>query len=426
MTDRKDIPADNRKVTLVEEQHGLTVRVEHGCMLNKALERAGVHLEGPCGGRGTCGQCEVVISGGEVSPPTRAELRRLTEHKRLHGHRLACQTRVLGDVSAMVREATPRGQRILTTGVGDLHSISPRVRACDVALRPPSLEDPRGDDRRLAHELSTHHGMTCVCPDVTFLRDELAVLRTQDWRARVLVRGNELIGLKEPYSPILGLAVDIGTTGIAAYLCDLEHGHILGETGILNPQHVCGEDIITRIDAARRSPEQAERLQHLVVQAINRLTVDLTNHAGHEPGDVAEFVIVANTAMHHLFLGLPLDQLARAPHVPAVSMDTEVKARQIGLVSTAGAYVCLPPNPAAFVGSDHLAMLAASGAEDSPGPALYIDIGTNTEICLVADETMTCVSCASDRPLKEGISVAECARGRERSNVYAWPMGEWN
>jgi len=204
-----------------------------------------------------------------------------------------------------------------------------------------------------------------------------------------------------PHSPVLGVAVDLGTTGVAAYLCDLEEGSILAEAGVLNPQGAFGEDIITRIEAARRSAEEAERLQESAVDAINRLTLELTGAVGHQAQDIAELVVVGNTAMHHLFLALPLDQLARVPHLPAVSGNTEVKARYMGLKSAPGAYVCLPPNPAAFVGSDHVAMLVASGAEQTSEPALFIDIGTNTEICLVADETMTSVSCASG-PAFEG------------------------
>lgn len=397
----EDTRADKQMLTVVAEDRGLVVHVEHGCSLNRALEQAGVNLEGPCGGRGTCGQCEVVISGGAVTPPTRAELRRLNEQKRQQGCRLACQTRVLGDLSVTIQEAEPGAQRILTAGAGNLQSISPPVRAYDVELDPPSLLDARGDDRRLRDDLLTNYGVECACVDVSCLREASLGLRKQNWGARALIRGNELIGLTQRDAPVLGAAVDLGTTGLAAYLYDLGTGNILGEAGILNPQHARGEDIITRIEAARSSFEEAARLKQSAVGGINRLTSQLARNAGHEAKDIAEVVVVGNTVMHHLFLGLPLDQLARAPYVPAVSMVAEVKARQIGLKSAQGAYVYLPPNPAAFVGSDHLAMLVACGAEHSLEPALFVDIGTNTEICLAVEETMTSVSCASG-PAFEG------------------------
>jgi uncharacterized 2Fe-2S/4Fe-4S cluster protein (DUF4445 family) len=383
------------------EDRDLVIHAEHGSPLNGALEQAGVYLEGPCGGRGACGLCEVMISGGDVNPPTRAELRQLSEDKRLQGYRLACQTRVLGDIHVTVAQAESGTQRILTTGTSDFRSVSPPVRAYDLVLEPPSLSDPKGDDRRLLDELLRNHGIDCGSMDVTCLREASVLLRKQDWSVRALVRGRELIALTESVSQVLGVAVDLGTTGIAAYLCDLEDGEILGTSGILNPQHTRGEDIIARIEAARKSSDNAGRLQEMVLDAINSLTSELAGEVGHKARDIAETVIVANTAMHHLLLGLPLDQLARAPHVPAVSTDVEVKARDIGLDAAQGAYAYLPSNPAAFVGSDHVAVLIACGAEQSSGPALFIDIGTNTEICLVVDETMTSVSCASG-PAFEG------------------------
>ncbi len=405
MTDLKDNTGDSEKVSVVVEDRGLVVEVERGCLLNKALEQAGVELEGQCGGRGACSQCEVKISGETVTPPTRAELRRLGERKRLQGYRLACQTRVLGDIAIQIVQPETGGQRILTTGVGELTNISPPVTAHDVELNPPSLQDPRGDDRRLLDDLATNYGIECRFLDLTCLRGASLLLRKRDWKARVLIRGHEIIGLAKSHTPVLGMAVDLGTTGVAAYLCDLEDGNILGEAGILNRQHTFGADIVTRIEAARSSSKVAGRLQQLAVDAINALTLDLTRDAGHETHDIAELVIVGNTAMHHLFMGLPLDQLARAPHVPAVSVNAQVKTRDLGLMSAQGAYVHFPPNPGGFVGSDHLAMLVASGVDNSPEPALFIDLGTNTEICLVAEGTLTSVSCASG-PAFEGVNLS--------------------
>jgi uncharacterized 2Fe-2S/4Fe-4S cluster protein (DUF4445 family) len=146
-------------------------------------------------------------------------------------------------------------------------------------------------------------------------------------------------------------------------------------------------------------------LQDLAVKAINRIGRELLEEVGREPHEIAELVIVGNTAMHHLVTGLPVKQLARAPFIAATNLEMEVKARELGLAFAEGAYLFLPPNVAAFIGSDHIAMLLAAETEETTGPTLFIDIGTNTEICLVEGEQMTSVSCASG-PAFEGVHLS--------------------
>jgi uncharacterized 2Fe-2S/4Fe-4S cluster protein (DUF4445 family) len=199
--------------------------------------------------------------------------------------------------------------------------------------------------------------------------------------------------------------VDLGTTKVAGYMVDLDTGRILSAKGIMNPQTARGEDVITRIDLARRNDAEAGLLQKMAVEAVDDLMADLSSQAGASPEDILETVVVGNTAMHHLFLGLPVDQLARAPHVPGVGHSVDIKAREAGLAASPGGYVHLPPNIAGFIGSDHVAMIQGSGVFAAGGTALALDIGTNTEICLVHEGSMTCVSCASG-PAFEGARIA--------------------
>jgi uncharacterized 2Fe-2S/4Fe-4S cluster protein (DUF4445 family) len=197
------------------------------------------------------------------------------------------------------------------------------------------------------------------------------------------------------------LAVDLGTTKIAGYLVDLSDGKTLAAKGIMNPQISLGEDIISRMTAVINSPDEAVRIQKLAVEAISELAGDLCAEVKLNKEEIVEAVVVGNTAMHHLFLGLPVRQLALSPFVPAVSRALDIKARDLGLLIAPGAYVHILPNIAGFVGADHVSMLLATEAGKAQGPTVALDIGTNTEVSLIKQGKITAVSCASG-PAFEG------------------------
>jgi uncharacterized 2Fe-2S/4Fe-4S cluster protein (DUF4445 family) len=199
----------------------------------------------------------------------------------------------------------------------------------------------------------------------------------------------------------LGLAVDLGTTKIAGYLVDLSNGRTLAAKGVMNPQISYGEDIISRINGVVKSPEDGVQIQKAAVEAINELAIDLCAQVSAKPEEIVEAVVVGNTAMHHLFLGLPVRQLALSPFVPAVSQALDVKAHEVGLHIAPGAYIHLLPNIAGFVGADHVAVLLATEAFTAKGPIVALDIGTNTEVSLVNKGQVTATSCASG-PAFEG------------------------
>ncbi|MCX5886720.1 MAG: ASKHA domain-containing protein, partial [Proteobacteria bacterium] len=192
-----------------------------------------------------------------------------------------------------------------------------------------------------------------------------------------------------------GLAVDLGTTKIAAYLIDLENGNTLASEGIDNPQIPYGEDVITRISYAME--HDGIRLQQAVIDGLNSLIEKLCP----EPEWIVEMTLVGNTAMHHLFLGLPVKQLGVAPYLPVVQGSLDVKARDIGLNTAPGAYVHLLPNVAGFIGADHTAMILATGIYKTDKTVLGLDIGTNTEVVLAHRGRLMSTSCASG-PAFEG------------------------
>ncbi len=276
----------------------------------------------------------------------------------------------------------------------------PAVLARDAHLSPPTLDSPVPDDSNLWTSL----GLTAGRMDFQVQHLLSQSLRDLDWHVRVALRNDEIVALGAPGTKWFGLAVDIGTTKIAGYLLDLESGKTLASKGMMNPQISYGEDFISRIVAATKSTESAIKLQSLVVDALSQLAVDLCAEINANPAEIVDAVVVGNTAIHHLFLRLPVKQLGLAPYIPAVCSPVDLKAREIGLKLAPGAYVHLLPNIAAYVGADHVAMLLATRIDESERTTLAIDIGTNTEICLKHGGRMTSVSCASG-PAFEGAHI---------------------
>jgi uncharacterized 2Fe-2S/4Fe-4S cluster protein (DUF4445 family) len=223
------------------------------------------------------------------------------------------------------------------------------------------------------------------------------------------MRKGLIIAILPPSSPLLGLAIDVGTTKLAAYLCDLTTGSILAKAGVMNPQTAFGEDVISRISYADNVSNGRKTLQSRLVATLNQLISDLclqarNNQAPATPEQIVEVVVVGNTAMHHLFVGLPVHQLGVAPYVPAVSESLEIDVNKIGLNIAPGAKIYLPPNIAGYVGADHVSMLLATGIWSTPKTAIALDIGTNTEISLIHHNEIISCSCASG-PAFEGAHI---------------------
>lgn len=373
--------------------------------LLESARRLGVDLVSICGGMGSCARCIVQVLSGQVSEPTLEEQATFTPRQLDQGFRLACQTVPRGDCKLHVPpESLTAPQRTQVEGLEVAVTPEPPVRPFDVQLTPPSVHAPEADAQRLWAALAAQYQIPAGTLDLPVLQSLSPQLRRSNWQVRVALRGSEIVALGSPSTRWLGLAVDIGTTKIAGYLVDLESGKTLASQGMMNPQISYGEDVISRISAATREPAQAARLQTLLVDALSQMAQDLCAHVNAQPDDIVEAVVVGNTAIHHLFLRLPVEQLGLAPYVPAVRSALDVKAREIGLRIAPGAYVHLLPNIAGYVGADHVAMLLATQLAGAPGIVLAIDIGTNTEICLNVRGQMTSVSAASG-PAFEGAHI---------------------
>jgi len=292
-------------------------------------------------------------------------------------------------------------QRVQVEGLDVRVSPKPSVRACRLQLTAPSLETPQADVDRLLKALNQQCKLRCAKLDIGALRAISDQLRSWNWKSQAVVRDTELIAILPPKSHLLGLAIDLGTTKIAGYLVDLSDGRTLAARGIMNPQISYGEDIISRINRVVKSPEEGVKLQKLAVDAVNNLCAELCAEASAKREEIVEAVLVGNTAMHHLFLRLPVKQLAVSPFVPAISRALDVRARDLGLDIASGSYVHLLPNIAGFVGADHVSMLLASDAWRARRTTLALDIGTNTEVSLIYKGKINTTSCASG-PAFEG------------------------
>lgn len=399
----KDITTEERTVEF--EPLGRRVRVALGTTLSEAARRAGVSLTALCGGAGTCRACRVRVLAGQVSPPSDSE-RELADE----GLRLACRTAVLDDVRVLVPpESISASQRIQLEGRWRSIAPDPTLSQYDVTTTPPDLDDLRSDEARLLDALRRQHGLTGLRLDPLVMSPISQTLREQGWRVRLVARGGEVIAATAQDATPLGLAVDIGTTKLAAYLVELETGRTLASAGSMNPNIGHGEDVVSRIAYTMDGEDHADELQRALVEALDDLTRELCERAGHSSKEVHEVVLVGNTCNHHLVLGLPVDQLGRAPYVPALSAASDVKARELGLDLGPGANVHLLPNVAGFVGADHVATILASGIHEMDDVVLGLDIGTNTEVVLAVGDRLLSCSTASG-PAFEGAHIHDGMR----------------
>ena len=373
-----------------------------GDSLLACARKLGVDIISLCSGKGTCRACKVKVIDGTVSEATPIEREVFSPQELAAGCRLACQTYPTSNVRVSVpTESMTTPQRIQIEGLEITVPPKPVVTAYRVKLPAPSLSDPRGDSERLLETLNQQHQLACETIDIDVLRQLSPQLRSWAWQCQAAVRDDEVVAIGPVASRKLGLAIDLGTTKVAGYLVDLSQGRTVAAQGIMNPQISYGEDVVSRISHALSSATGGRRLQRLAAKAINQLASKLCAQVGTRVDEITDSVVVGNTAMHHLLLGLPLAQLAQAPFVPAVSQAVDLKARDLGLKVAPGAYTHLLPNIAGFIGGDHVAMLLATSAWQAEGVLLAIDIGTNTEVSLIDGDEITSVSCASG-PAFEG------------------------
>ena len=381
------------------EPMGVNLEIAEDERLLDALLRAGIEVAGTCAGKGTCGKCFVRLGAGELSDLTGAELGKLPARLRLDGWRLACQASPRGaKLSLEVRETSGR-RRILTTSRLRHGAARPAVALVPLELPKPTFEDVRSDEQRLRDALGAAEVPLGVMQRLP------AVVRAGKWRLIAVLYGRRVLdlypGAEAP--PLYGVAVDVGTSKIIAYLFDLIAGTLVDQEAIENPQMRYGEDIISRIDQAFEADKLAT-LAAAVRGGINTTLHTLYARQEIEAREVCDMTVVGNTAMHHLALGLSPQGLGAAPFPPAVDLPLTLRAIELGIDIQPEGGVHFPPPIAGFVGSDALSVITATHLAGKRRPTMAIDIGTNTEIALSHDGRVTVTSCASG-PAFEGYQI---------------------
>jgi uncharacterized 2Fe-2S/4Fe-4S cluster protein (DUF4445 family) len=391
----------------VELSTGQTV-MEAGRQLAQRGQSA---IESPCGGKGHCGQCRVIVLNGKVSAPSSTEKSFINPSDLERGVRLACQCVALDSARVEILPESMSAAADLQITGGDVRvSLDPPVRRMTVRLQPTTRQYPFSLWRQIEDQLTASHGVRDlrVAPHLIREHDPTATDTTLD----VILRGCEVTGLypaEDSNAPLLGMAVDLGTTKIAGYLVDLESGALLASEGVMNPQTRLGADVISRLTHATEHPDNAAELSILARDCINHLAGTLTRRCNVASACIEQVVIAANTAMHHLLLQWPIRQLGFSPYLPASTAPVAIGAGELDLNVGRDAVIYLLPPLAGYVGGDHLAMILATGMDEARAVTLGLDIGTNTELVLACNGNLFSCSCASG-PAFEGAQIRQGVR----------------
>ncbi len=397
--------ADKKTFTVDMQPVGRRIDIQPGETILNASRSAGVGIISLCGGEGWCDSCQVRIASGDVNEPSATEISTIGQERIDADYRLACQTIPLSDVKIDIPpESLSTPQRLQVEGTDFNIPVAPIVKAVDLELSPPSLHDLRADADRIISALA-EQGHLHSRINLAVLKNMSGLIRDYKWSARFIIRENEVIAVLPSESEIFGIAVDIGTTKIAIYLVNLSTGEIVEKTGEMNPQIAYGEDIISRISYTREHEAGRRELQEEITDTLNNKIGELCELAGIVRSQIVDSVIVGNTAMHHLFAGLPVVQLVFAPYVPALNAAIDFRSQDLGVQMAPGAYIHLLPNIAGYVGADHSAVILSTELWKTKETVLAIDIGTNTEISLVCDGKISSCSCASG-PAFEGAHIS--------------------
>jgi len=399
MSDKKikiNIEPIGKKILLNEPAGGL-----------KSIIDAGIGIKSVCAGKGTCGKCRIIILGKEKKPPNRQEQEILSPDEIRDGVRLACQQIFDRDLTVYLPSSSlSEEQKLRIAGEEKEIEVDPPCRKYFLKLKESSLRDLQPDFDRIKSVLRERYNLRVDSIDHGTLVEMPSVIRDNLWEITITVKNDEIILIEggNRTGSNYGLAVDLGTTKIAVFLVDLISGKTVGSKGIINPQIIYGEDVMSRLNFAMQSQDNADKIQKILTRKINESVAELCVKNKLSNKEITEVVVVGNTAMHHLLLRLPVNQLGLSPFVTLTNESIEIKAREIGIKIAPGGYIFLPPPIAGFVGSDHLAMIMATEIYKKKGNYLGIDIGTNTEILLKSNNKITCVSTASG-PAFEGAHI---------------------
>jgi uncharacterized 2Fe-2S/4Fe-4S cluster protein (DUF4445 family) len=391
-----------------------------GTPLLQAARSLGVDLDSVCGGRGLCGRCQILVAQGEfakhgvtssalsLSPFSETEARYARRQPLADGRRLSCAARVAADVVIDVPESSQVHRQVVRKDA-EVRAIEldPVVRLHYVEVKPPDMHDPSGDLRRLYEALELEWGLKDLATDLSVLQVLQSSLRTGAWQVTVAVHAGRQIIAVWPglYQHAHGLAIDIGSTTIAAHLCDLMSGEVVASAGLMNPQIRFGEDLMSRVSYSMMNPGGAASMTAAVREALSALAADVARSARITPEDILEATLVGNPIMHHLLLGIDPVELGGAPFALATDHSLTLRASAIDLKLHRNARIYVLPCIAGHVGADAAGMVLAERPDLSTAMTLLVDVGTNAEIVLGNSSRL--VACSSPTgPAFEGAQIS--------------------
>ena len=376
---------------------GLRGRFALDTPLLDVARKLGVDIDSVCGGRALCGRCQVILSEGEfakhgitsrpehLSAVNAAETRYAEKRGLDEGRRLSCQANLRGDVVIDVpAESQVHKQLVRKRADARVIEIDPVVTLHYVEVAQPDMDDPSSDLRRVIQALKAQWGLEGLQADLRVLHGLQVALRKGDWKVTVAVReGVQIIDVRSGFADRAhGLAVDIGSTTIAAHLCDLSTGEVVAAAGAMNPQIRFGEDLMSRVSYLMMNPGGDGEMTRVVRETIDKLAAEVAEEAGIEVSDILELTFVGNPIMHHLLLGVSPIELGFAPFALATDESLTIWASELDLHVHQNARVYVLPCIAGHVGADSAGVILAEGPHLSDELMLIVDVGTNAEIVL--------------------------------------------
>jgi uncharacterized 2Fe-2S/4Fe-4S cluster protein (DUF4445 family) len=383
------------------------VTVPENSTILQGIRKAGISFELPCSGFGLCGKCKVAATG-ELEQPTSDEMKFIDQGK---NERLACCAKVKGEVCV---EFICREKKIQTinSGFARKAGIDSNIKLVDLGAIEAKSSTPFSET--IKYEIK----------DVDLYKKISELEADKNLEAGSIcgvIWNNELIDLFKEKREILAAAVDIGTTGISAYLIDLESGEILNKLSSLNPQTEYGGDVISRISWCMTHQEGTKLLQKLISDELNRLMRKLTD-GRFSAEQIYNIVVAGNTTMLHLLAGINPSSMAVAPYRPVLLNSATFRASEIGISINEGGRVTLLPGVSAYVGADIIAGISATEFNKNKKNSIFIDIGTNGEIAAISGGKMVCTSTAAG-PALEGMNIS-CGCRAEKGAIESFDIDE--
>ncbi len=395
-----------------------------------AARQLGVDLDSVCGGRGICSKCQITPSYGEFSKHgvtveadalsewNAVEQRYKDKRGLIDGRRLGCQAKIERDVVIDVPpESQVHKQVVRKRAEAREITMNPSTRLYYVEVEKPDMHKPSGDMERLVEALEDQWQLNGVKTDLHILHQLQPVLRKGDWKVTVAIHlGDDthppkIMHIWPGYyeGTVYGLAVDLGSTTIAAHLCDLKTGEVVASSGIMNPQIRFGEDLMSRVSYAMMNKGGDQEMTRAVREGMNALFTQIATEASIDKALIVDAVFVCNPVMHHLFLGIDPFELGQAPFALATSRSLSLRAVELELNIHPAARVYLLPCIAGHVGADAAAVALSEAPDKSEDLVLVVDVGTNAEILLGNKEKV--LACSSPTgPAFEGAQISSGQR----------------